>query len=36
MLKNQSQTVLVKAIYENKDDKLRAGQMITARAPVEN
>ncbi|MBA3993450.1 MAG: efflux transporter periplasmic adaptor subunit [Cyanobacteria bacterium DS2.3.42] len=30
-VENQSQTVLVKAIYENRDDKLRAGQMITAR-----
>lgn len=30
-VENQSQTVLVKAIYENTDNKLRAGQMITAR-----
>ncbi len=30
-VENQSQTVLVKAVYENTDDKLRAGQMITAR-----
>ncbi len=30
-VENQSQTVLVKAIYENADEKLRAGQMITAR-----
>lgn len=30
-VENQSQTVLVKAIYDNVDEKLRAGQMITAR-----
>jgi len=28
---SQSQTVLVKAIYDNADDRLRAGQVITAR-----
>lgn len=30
-VENQSQTVLVKAIFDNPDEKLRAGQMITAR-----
>jgi len=30
-VENQSQTVLVKAIFDNSDEKLRAGQMITAR-----
>lgn len=28
---NSNQTVLVKAIYENSDEKLRAGQMVTSR-----
>lgn len=28
---NQNQTVLVKAIYDNHDERLRAGQMVTAR-----
>lgn len=30
-VENQSQTVLVKAIFDNPGEKLRAGQMITAR-----
>ena len=30
-VESQSQTVLVKAIFDNPDEKLRAGQMITAR-----